>query len=117
MVQLIINGEIAELKEVLKDLIDDAVKEAMAVSGAPVFSPEFTLEPDKLYSLSDERIQRMFGVEKLAHPVKSILYNLRKNGVSPITTKRHGAAVFGRNITEYYAALRSAEITNTILKN
>jgi len=111
-VQLIINGKEEDFVAFLGDIVSKAVQSAM-----PRWTPEFTIEPEKNYRLSDERIQRLFGVDNLQHPVKSILYALRKHGISPRNTTRHGSTVRGSQINEYFAAVNADTFRQSIKNN
>lgn len=106
-ITLIVNGEIADFKAILAEMVQE-----FSTKGQPIqFAPEFTINPDTAYKTTDVRLQKLMGVDHYAHPTKAILSALRSKGISPIATKRTGTMVFGNQILEYFNEIKASQTT------
>lgn len=113
-VTLLINGEQVDFEATMKQIF----KQAYAEMSVPTsYTPEFVIDPDHFYAISDERVHKLFGVNGSKQPDQSIIKRLRKLGIEPI--KRggsRGSVVFGHQINDYFMKL-SASQTDYLNKN
>jgi len=106
-ITLLINGEQVDFESTFKKLFKEAMAENMCTT--PAASSEFVIDPKYTYMLSDERIQKLFGVTAHKYPVRGIITQLRKYGITPIAKQRTGAKVFGSQILQYLELLKDQQ--------
>jgi hypothetical protein len=106
-ITLIVNGEIADFKAILAEMVQE-----LNTKGQPIkFEPEFIINPDTAYKATDVRLQKMLGFEKYAHPAKAIITAMRRHGISPICIKRAGTLIFGSQVLEYFNEIKASQTT------
>jgi len=102
-IQILINGENAQgdFIELVSRMIEKALANVVSTSAPRDFIPDFNIEPQMMYKLSDERIHKLFGVDALKRPELSIMKVMRKVGIEPMANRKSGTMVFGHQILDY----------------
>jgi hypothetical protein len=106
-ITLIIDGNQVDFESTFKRLFKEMMAENQCT--APATSPDFVIDPNHTYMLSDERVQKLFGVTNHKFPVRGIITELRKYGITPIAKQRTGAKVFGSQILQYLKSLKEQQ--------
>ncbi len=99
-ITLLINGEQADFETTMKRLVKEALAENQCTAPATNM-PEFAIDPNFTYRLSDDRLKSLFGVTELKHPEQSIINALRAVGIDPIKRGRLGSLVYGYQLVNY----------------
>jgi len=112
-VTLLINGQKADFAAFLTTIVENAIANIQAPAA---FTPEFSIDPHFNYKLTDERLQKLFGVSDLKHPAQSIINALRSVGIEPQKNGRRGSMVFGYQVVNYLDELNKKQ-TSYLSKN
>lgn len=108
IIQLIINGEEADFFQFMEQVVERALSKQKATT-LPLVSTDFQINPNMAYKITDKRIHQLFGAENKLHPEMSIIRELRKYGISPLTVPKSGSTVLGSQLIDYFKAIKKVQ--------